>query len=157
MKISFIAHGKTTDKRLESLMQDYFGRISHYLPFEFLALPNLRTTKSLTPGRQMQMEGEQLSSRLQACDHIVLLDERGKQLRSLELAEWLGRKMSTLQGRLVFVAGGPYGFSADTHSKACEELSLSLMTFPHQMVRLFFAEQLYRALAILNGEPYHHE
>ncbi|MCD7721763.1 MAG: 23S rRNA (pseudouridine(1915)-N(3))-methyltransferase RlmH [Prevotellaceae bacterium] len=157
MKISFIAHGKTADKRLDSLTQDYCGRISHYLPFEFLALPNLRNTKSLTRERQRQQEGEQLGRQLLAGDHLVLLDERGKLMRSTEFAQWLERKMSTLQGRLVFVAGGPYGFSAETYSKASEELSLSLMTFSHQMVRLFFVEQLYRALAILNGEPYHHE
>ena len=131
-------------------------RIGHYVPFELQVIPELKQTKHLTEAQQKQMEGEQLLRALQPTDDVVLLDERGKELRSMEFARWIEQKQHTAR-RLVFIIGGPYGFSPDLYARAKEMLSLSRMTFSHQMVRLFFTEQIYRACTIIKGEPYHHE
>ena len=156
MKTILLQVGKTANKHIQALLDDYQERISHYLPFELITIPELRNTKNLTPQQQKQTEGELIMRQLQPADHVVLLDEHGLQLRSLQLAQWLERKQSTLR-RLVFVIGGPYGFSPDVYQRAQEQLSLSSLTFSHQMVRLVFTEQLYRACTIIKGEPYHHE
>ena len=156
MKTILLQVGKTANKHIQALLDDYQERISHYLPFELITIPELRNTKNLTPQQQKQAEGELIMRQLQPADHVVLLDEHGLQLRSLQLAQWLERKQSTLR-RLVFVIGGPYGFSPDVYQRAQEQLSLSSLTFSHQMVRLVFTEQLYRACTIIKGEPYHHE
>jgi 23S rRNA (pseudouridine1915-N3)-methyltransferase len=156
MKTILLQVGKTANKHIQALLDDYQERISHYLPFELITIPELRNTKNLTPQQQKQAEGEFIMRQLQPADHVVLLDEHGLQLRSLQLAQWLERKQSTLR-RLVFVIGGPYGFSPDVYQRAQEQLSLSSLTFSHQMVRLVFTEQLYRACTIIKGEPYHHE
>ncbi len=137
-------------------MADYTGRIGHYMPFEVLTIPELKNTKSMPEEQQKEREGEQILKRLQATDTVVLLDEHGKERRSLEFATWLEKKQHTAR-RLVFVIGGPYGFSPALYDRADEMISLSMMTFSHQIVRLVFLEQLYRACTIIRGEPYHHE
>ena len=149
MKIILLLVGKTTNNH-------YVERIGHYVPFELQVIPELKQTKHLTEAQQKQMEGEQLLRALQPTDDVVLLDERGKELRSMEFARWIEQKQHTAR-RLVFIIGGPYGFSPDLYARAKEMLSLSRMTFSHQMVRLFFTEQIYRACTIIKGEPYHHE
>jgi len=157
MKISLILVGKTTDKHVSALMDDYEARVKHYVGFDITVIPELKNTKALTEEQQKQAEGALILKQLQPGDTVVLLDERGKELRSVEFAEWMQRKQHTVGKRLVFVVGGPYGFSPEVYARANEQLSLSRMTFSHQMVRLFFVEQIYRAQTIIRGEPYHHE
>lgn len=156
MKIILLLVGKTTNKHIGACINDYVERIGHYVPFELQVIPELKQTKHLTEAQQKQMEGELLLRALQPTDDVVLLDERGKELRSMEFARWIEQKQHTAR-RLVFIIGGPYGFSPDLYARAKEMLSLSRMTFSHQMVRLFFTEQIYRACTIIKGEPYHHE
>ena len=156
MKVTLIIVGKTTDKHFDAGINDYAGRIKHYLPFEITIIPELKNTKSLSEEQQKEKEGEQILKLLTSSDTVVLLDEHGKEMRSIEYAQWLQKKQATAK-RLVFVIGGPYGFSPAVYSRADEKISLSKMTFSHQMVRLIFTEQLYRACTIIKGEPYHHE
>ena len=156
MKTLLVLVGKTTDKHFQAGISDYVERISHYMPMEILTIPELKNTKSLSEKQQKQLEGEQILKLLQSQDTVVLLDEHGKELRSIEFASWLEQKRNTVR-RLVFVFGGPYGFSPDVYSRANEQLSLSRMTFSHQLIRLVFTEQLYRACTIIKKEPYHHE
>ncbi len=156
MKTELILVGRTADKHFQAGIDDYAGRIAHYMPFGMTIIPELRNTKSLTEEQQKQAEGELILKQLSPQDTVVLLDERGKELRSVELAQWLQRKQLSAR-RLVFVIGGPYGFSDAVYARANEQLSLSRLTFSHQMVRLVFTEQLYRACTIIKGEPYHHE
>ena len=156
MKTILILVGKTTDKHFQAGINDYAERISHYMPFDIVTIPELKNTKSLSEDQQKAMEGELILKQLQASDTLVLLDEHGKELRSIELAKWLEQKQQTAR-RLVFVVGGPYGFSEAVYNRANEQLSLSRLTFSHQMVRLVFTEQIYRACTIIKGEPYHHE
>ena len=148
--------GKTTDKHFQAGINDYCDRISHYMPFELVTIPELENTKSLSEDQQKQAEGELILKQIQTSDTVVLLDEHGKEFRSIEFAKWLEQKRNTAR-RLVFVIGGPYGFSQAVYSRANEQLSLSKMTFSHQMIRLVFTEQIYRACTIIKGEPYHHE
>ena len=148
--------GKTTDKHFQAGISDYAERIRHYMPFDIVTIPELKNTKSLSEDQQKTMEGELILKQLQPSDTLVLLDEHGKELRSIELAKWLEQKQQTAR-RLVFVIGGPYGFSEAVYGRANEKLSLSRLTFSHQMVRLVFTEQIYRACTIIKGEPYHHE
>ena len=156
MKTILILVGKTTDKHFQAGINDYAERISHYMPFDIVTIPELKNTKSLSEDQQKAMEGELILKQLQASDTLVLLDEHGKEPRSIELAKWLEQKQQTAR-RLVFVIGGPYGFSEAVYKRANEQLSLSRLTFSHQMVRLVFTEQIYRACTIIKGEPYHHE
>ena len=156
MKTILILVGKTTDKHFQAGINDYAERISHYMPFDIVTIPELKNTKSLSEDQQKTMEGELILKQLQASDTLVLLDEHGKELRSIEMAKWLEQKQQTAR-RLVFVIGGPYGFSEAVYKRANEQLSLSKLTFSHQMVRLVFTEQIYRACTIIKGEPYHHE
>ena len=156
MKTILIQVGKTTNKHFIAGINDYVERINHYMPFEVATIPELKNTKNLTEEQQKQAEGEQIIKQLQPSDTVVLLDEHGKELRSIEFADWLQRKQNTTR-RLVFIIGGPYGFSKAVYERANEKLSLSKMTFSHQMVRLIFCEQIYRACTIIRGEPYHHE
>ena len=156
MKTILILVGKTTDKHFQAGISDYAERIAHYMPFDIVTIPELRNTKSLSEDQQKTMEGELILKQLQPSDTLVLLDEHGKEFRSIELAKWLEQKQQTAR-RLVFVIGGPYGFSEAIYKRANEQLSLSKLTFSHQMVRLVFTEQMYRACTIIKGEPYHHE
>lgn len=156
MKTELILVGKTTDKHFAAGINDYVERISHYMPFSVTVIPELKNTKSLTEDQQKDREGELILQRLQMGDHLVLLDEHGMEFRSIEFAEWIQRKQNTIR-RLVFVIGGPYGFSKAVYARANEKICLSRMTYSHQLVRLVFTEQLYRACTIIKGEPYHHE
>ncbi|MBR4920615.1 MAG: 23S rRNA (pseudouridine(1915)-N(3))-methyltransferase RlmH [Prevotella sp.] len=156
MKTILIQVGKTVNKHFVTGINDYVERIGHYMPFEVVTIPELKNTKNLTEEQQKQTEGELILKQLQASDTVVLLDEHGKEYRSVEFARWLEQKRNTAR-RLVFIIGGPYGFSKDVYSRANEQLSLSKMTFSHQMIRLTFTEQVYRACTIIKGEPYHHE
>ncbi len=157
MKILFIVYGKTTDSRLEGLTQEYVNRIGHYAPFEVVVIPGIKNAKNASERRQKEQERELLKGYIHEGDHIVLLDERGTELRSVDFASWLEKRMGSQARRLVFVSGGPYGFDPEVYALAHEMLSLSRMTFSHQMIRLLFTEQVYRALTILRGEPYHHK
>ena len=157
MKTIFIVIGKTTDARIATLTDEYISRISHYMPFEMQVIPELRNAKSLSQEQQKEQEAELLKRNLQTSDYIVLLDEHGKERRSIDFAQWLQKRMAASPRRLVFIVGGPYGFAPQLYEMAQEKISLSQMTFSHQMIRLFFTEQVYRAMTILNGEPYHHE
>ena len=156
MKITLLVVGKTTSAQIESLIQEYQKRLTHYLPFALQVIPELKNTKALTPDQQKQAEGELILRAVAQNADLVLLDEHGKEYRSIEFADYIQKKMSS--GRdVVFVVGGPYGFSEAVYHRANGKISLSKMTFSHQMVRLFFVEQIYRAMTILRGEPYHHE
>ena len=156
MKTVLLLVGKTQNKIFRSGIDDYVSRIGHYMPFNVTTVPELKNTKSLSEDQQKQKEGELILKEIQPSDTVVLLDEHGKELRSVDFAGWLRQKHHTVR-RLVFVIGGPYGFSPDIYARADDSVSLSRMTFSHQMVRLIFAEQLYRACTIIKGEPYHHE
>lgn len=157
MKGVLIVVGKTTDKRFEAIINEYVERICHYIPFAVEVIPELKNTKGLSQNEQKQREGELILKSLQAGDYVVLLDEHGSERTSMDFAAWMQKKMSAGPKRLVFIIGGPYGFSDALHRRGNEEVSLSRMTLSHQMARMFFVEQIYRAMTILNGEPYHHE
>ncbi len=156
MKTSLILIGKTNNKHFQAGIDDYISRISHYMPFSLVTIPDIKNTKSLTEAQQKEKEGELILKQLSPSDTLVLLDEHGKELRSIELAAWLEKKQVSTN-RLVLCIGGPYGFSKAVYARADEMLSLSKMTFSHQMVRLILTEQIYRACTIIKGEPYHHE
>ena len=156
MKTVLILVGKTTDRHFQAGIDDYVGRIGHYMPFETVTIPELKNTKKLSEDQQKTAEGELILKQLSPADTVVLLDEHGRELRSMDFARWLEQKRTTAR-RLVFVVGGPYGFSQAVYDRANEQLSLSKMTFSHQMIRLVFTEQVYRACTIIKGEPYHHE
>ena len=156
MRITLLVVGKTTDVHIETLIQEYQKRLTHYIPFALQIIPELKNTKALTPEQQKQAEGELILRAITAVTDLILLDEHGKEFRSIEFSDYLQKKMSA--GRdVVFVVGGPYGFSDAVYQRSNGKISLSKMTFSHQMVRLFFVEQVYRSMTILRGEPYHHE
>ncbi|MGM9688343.1 MAG: 23S rRNA (pseudouridine(1915)-N(3))-methyltransferase RlmH [Alloprevotella sp.] len=157
MKIHLLVVGRTVNQQLAALIDDYAGRLIHYAPFAIEVVPGPKHTKSLSESQQCEREGEQLLGALRPDDYVVLLDEGGRQYRSVEFAAWLSTMQQQSVRRLVFVVGGPYGFSPAVRRAARDRLSLSSMTFSHQLIRLLFTEQLYRAMTILRGEPYHHE
>lgn len=157
MKIAFMVVGKTTDTDLQKLQDQYCQRLKHYVNFENIIIPELKNTKSLSIEQQKDKEGELILKAIDPSDDVVLLDDKGKQYSSMGFSEFIQRKMNASTRRLVFVVGGPYGFSSAVYDRANAKLSLSLMTFSHQMIRLLFVEQVYRAFTILKGEPYHHE
>ena len=156
MKTILILVGKTTDKHFQAGITDYAQRISHYMPFEIVTIPELKNTKSLSEQQQKDAEAALILKNVQPSDTLVLLDEHGVEHRSVEFASWLERQQQTAR-RLVFVIGGPYGFAQSVYDRANGKISLSRMTFSHQMVRLIIVEQIYRAFTIIRGEPYHHE
>lgn len=156
VKTLLILVGKTVNKHFVAGIHDYVERIGHYMPFELVTIPELKNTKALTEELQKEREGELILKLLQPTDTVVLLDEHGVEMRSMEFATWLQKKQLSAR-RLVFIIGGPYGFSPALYQRANEKVSLSRMTFSHQMVRLIFTEQIYRACTIIKGEPYHHE
>ena len=156
MKTILVLVGKTQSKIFKVGIDDYVSRIEHYMPFSITTISELKNTKSLSEDQQKQKEGELILKEIQPSDTVVLLDEHGADFRSVEYANWLKQKQNTAR-RLIFIIGGPYGFSPDVYARANEKISLSRMTFSHQMVRLIFTEQLYRACTIIKGEPYHHE
>ena len=157
MKVALILVGKTVNKHFVELIDEYAGRVKHYIGFDMVTIPELKNTKNLSVEQQKQQEGTLILKQLQAGDCVVLLDEHGKEFRSVEFAKYMEQKMQTVSKRLVFVIGGAYGFSPDVYAQANEKLSLSKMTFSHQMIRMIFVEQLYRVMTIMKGEPYHHE
>ena len=157
MRLSLLVIGKTSDRHVQALIDDYASRLTHYVPFTIDVIPELRSTRALTPEQQKMMEAELIKKQLQPADYVVLLDEHGSERRSMDFAAWLQKRMNTGARRIVFIVGGPYGFDPSIHALAKEEISLSQMTFSHQLIRLIFVEQLYRAHTILRGEPYHHE
>lgn len=157
MNIELLVVGKTDMKEVEALVAMYTKRLNHYVRFAITTIADVRNTRKLSEAEQRRMEGEAILRLINDSDHVMLLDERGAELRSIEFAELLQRRMSSGIKRLVFVIGGPYGFSDALYQRANSSLSLSKMTFSHQIVRAIFAEQLYRAFTILGNEPYHHE
>lgn len=156
MKTLLILVGRTKEAYLSEGIAVYAGRLKHYMPFDIAVVPELKNTANMPEAVQKQREGEAILKLLLPNDTVVLLDERGRQPTSVELADWLAQKRRDA-ARLVLVVGGPYGFSPEVYDRAKEQISLSRMTFSHQMVRLILVEQLYRACTIINGEPYHHQ
>lgn len=157
MEINLLVIGKTSSRPLADLTDEYIRRAARYTPFEMRVLPDVRNAKALTPQQRKQAEGKLILDAVQSSDFLMLLDERGKQFTSVTFAEMLQKRMASGLKRLIFLVGGPYGFSPEVYDRADAKISLSAMTFSHEMVRLFFAEQVYRAMTILRGEHYHHE
>lgn len=157
MKIELIIVGKTDADWIKQGFEVYQKRLSHYITFNTTIIADLKNRKTLAEVQQKDQEGNLILKQLQASDFVILLDENGKQFDSVQFSDLLQKKMNSGIKRLVFVIGGPYGFSSDLYQKADQKISLSKMTFSHQMVRPFFVEQLYRAFSILNNEPYHHQ
>ena len=157
MNIELIVVGKTDMKEVEALVTMYTKRLNHYVRFAITTIADIRNTKKLSEAEQKRLEGEAILRLINDSDHLMLLDEHGAEFRSIEFAEMIQRRMSAGTKRLVFVIGGPYGFSDAVYQRSNSKLSLSKMTFSHQIVRAIFTEQLYRAFTILKNEPYHHE
>jgi 23S rRNA (pseudouridine1915-N3)-methyltransferase len=157
MKLLLLTIGKTNDKSLLALQNEYLKRLKHYLPFEIQSIPELKNTKSLSIAEQLEKEADLILKQIDNQDELILLDEKGKQYTSIEFSTFISKKMLASHKRVIFVVGGPYGFSERIYTRAQSMTSLSKMTFSHQMIRLIFVEQVYRAMTILRGEPYHHE
>ena len=157
MTIKLLAIGKTDNKQLQQLISEYENRLKHYVKFELEVIADIKNVKNLSERQQKEKEGEQLLKKLSNTDVLILLDESGKQHSSIDFANYLQKKMNSGIKQLVFAIGGPYGFSDAVYTKSQGKISLSKMTFSHQMVRLFIVEQIYRACTILKNEPYHHQ
>jgi len=157
MNIKLLCIGKTDDKQLQSLIENYTKRLNHYIKYNIEIIPDIKNVKNLSEQQQKQKEGDLILSKIGSYDHLILFDEKGKTFTSVAFSQFLQKKMNSGIKTLVFVIGGPYGFSEDVYAKAQGKVSLSSMTFSHQMVRLFITEQLYRGYTILKGEPYHHQ
>ncbi|WP_295767262.1 23S rRNA (pseudouridine(1915)-N(3))-methyltransferase RlmH [uncultured Mucilaginibacter sp.] len=157
MKIVLLTVGKTEDAYIKDGIEKFVKRLKHYTKLEIVDLPELKNTKALTQEQQKTKEAELILKKLSTTDHVVLLDEKGLEFSSVQFAEYIDKKAIGSTQSLVFIIGGPYGFDATVYQRANAQLALSRMTFSHQMVRLFFVEQLYRAFSIIKGEPYHHQ
>ena len=157
MEITLLTVGKTTQNYIQAGIDDYIKRLRRYVPYKIESIPDIKASKAMTEEQQKQKEGESILSFLSPADFCILLDEHGREFSSMEFSSWMQKTMASGKKRAVFVVGGPYGFSKDVYSRADYKISLSKMTFTHEMVRLFFTEQVYRAMTILRGEPYHHE
>ncbi len=157
MKIMLIQVGKTNEKYLEEGIGNYVNRLKHYSDFSIVTLPELKNAKSLSIEQQKEKDTETILKSLEPNDEIILLDEKGKEFTSTEFASYMEKKMASTRKRIVFVIGGPFGFSQKIYGMAHGKISISRMTFSHQMIRLLFVEQLYRAFTIIKGEHYHHE
>ena len=157
MQIRLIAVGKTDHTAIQTLLEEYIKRLGFYIKFELEIIPDLKNSKNLSEASQKEKEGELILKKVQTSDELVLLDEQGKQYSSVDFSDYLQKKMNAGLKQLIFVIGGPYGFSEEVYQRANGKISLSKMTFSHQMVRVFFVEQLYRAFTILRNEPYHHQ
>ena len=157
MKIKFIAVGKTDNKNLQHLISDYQKRLQFYIGFDFVIIPDIKNTKNLTEAQQKDIEGKAVLKNIDKSDKVILFDEKGNTYNSVAFSKFLQKKMLSGCKQLVFVIGGPYGFSEDVYKRAQGKIALSAMTFSHQMVRLFAVEQLYRAFTIIKNEPYHHK
>lgn len=157
MEIELLTIGKTTIRFVEDGIAEYSKRLKHYIPYSIKSLPDVKNASKMDQAKQKEAEGEKILDAISNSDFVVLLDERGKQYSSIEFSAFLEKQMISGRRKVVFVVGGPYGFSQPVYDRANSLLSLSKMTFNHEMVRLFFTEQIYRAMTILRGEPYHHE
>ena len=157
MKVVLISIGKTNEKYLNEGISTYIKRLKHYIPFEMIDIPNLKKTSNFSKSELIKKEGDLILKNIQNTDYLVLLDVKGKEYNSLNFSQKIQRWMLTGKKKIIFAVGGAYGFSKDVYDRSDEQLSLSKMTFSHQMIRLFFLEQLYRGYSILNNEPYHHE
>lgn len=157
MEIELLTVGKTNTDYIIKGIEEYLKRLKHYIPFNVTYLQDVKGTSKMTEKQQKKVEGANILSKISVSDYIVLLDEKGKEFTSMEFANYIQRTMGSGRKRCVFIVGGPYGFSEDVYARADSKISLSKMTFNHEMVRLFFIEQIYRAMTILRGEPYHHE
>ena len=157
MNIELIVVGKTDSKEVTALVDMYTKRINFYNRFNITYIPYIRNSKNLSEAQQKTAEGEAILRLLDESDRVVLLDEKGSEFRSVEYADWLQKRMNSGVKRLVFIIGGPYGFSPEVYARSNEKISLSKMTFSHQIIRAIFTEQLYRAFSILHNSPYHHE
>lgn len=157
MTIKLIAVGKTDNKEIQSLIDVYTKRLGFYVNFEFEIIPDIKKSKNLSEAQQKQKEGELVLGKINTSDVLVLLDEKGKHFTSVDFSSYLQKHMNSGIKQLIFLIGGPYGFSQELYSRASGKVSLSKMTFSHQMVRLFMVEQLYRGFTILRNEPYHHQ
>jgi 23S rRNA (pseudouridine1915-N3)-methyltransferase len=157
MKIALLQTGKTTDRYISEAADDYASRIKKYSPFEIITIPDLKNTRNMPPAEQKMKEGSRILQSVAAEDFVILLDERGKEFRTIEFSSALEKIFMLPKKRIVFIIGGAWGFSDEVYRRADMKISLSKMTFPHQLVRLLFLEQLYRAMTIIKGEPYHHE
>ena len=157
MKVTLVVIGKTDKDYLKKGIDIYSKRLFHYLPFEIKTIPDIKNSKNLNTEQQKEKEGVLILNQVSALDQLILLDEHGEELSSVEFSKWMEKRMVAGTRNLIFAIGGPYGFSPAVTARANGKISLSKMTFSHQMVRLIFIEQLYRAMSILNGEPYHHE
>lgn len=157
MQITLIAIGKTDSSELSKLIAIYEKRLKHYVKFQFLVIPDIKNSKNLSEFLQKEKEGELILNHIQPADTLAILDDKGKQFTSVEFSQFLQKKMNSGLKNLVLVIGGPYGFSEALYQRSTEKISLSKMTFSHQMVRLFLVEQLYRGFTILRNEPYHHQ
>jgi len=157
MNIRLLTIGKTDNKALQSLIEDYTKRLSFYIKFDLEIIPDIKNVKNLSEAQQKEKEGELILSKIAPTDHLILLDENGKTFSSVGFSDFLQKKMNAGTKTVVFVIGGPYGFSEIVYQKAQDKVSLSEMTFSHQMVRLFVIEQIYRGFTILRNEPYHHQ
>lgn len=157
MKITLLCIGKTDDKFIQEGIDKYIKRLKHYISFQLVVVPDVKNVKNLSEAQQKDKEAELFKKHIQPNDYVVLLDERGKEFRSIEFSLYLEKKMVASVQHMIFMIGGPYGFSEEIKQRANSFVSLSKMTFSHQMVRLFFVEQIYRAYTIMKGEPYHHE
>ncbi|WP_435654744.1 23S rRNA (pseudouridine(1915)-N(3))-methyltransferase RlmH [Cellulophaga baltica] len=157
MTIKLLAIGKTDSNNLSQLIDEYENRLKHYVKFELELIPDIKNTKNLSEAQQKEKEGEAILKKINPTDALILLDENGKQFTSVDFSNYLQKKMNSGIKQLVFVIGGPYGFSAAVYGNAQGKISLSKMTFSHQMIRLFVVEQVYRAFTILKNEPYHHQ
>ncbi len=157
MKIILLTVGKTTNANLVKLQDEYQNRLKFYIPFELVVIPELKNTKNFSIGEQQEKEADLILKQIETNDEVILLDEKGKQFTSVGFSEFISKKILASHKRMVFVVGGPFGFAEKVYNRANVKVSLSAMTFSHQMIRLIFVEQLYRAMTILKGEPYHHE
>ncbi|AFL83853.1 hypothetical protein Belba_1218 [Belliella baltica DSM 15883] len=157
MQIKLLAVGKTDHSAIQSLIEEYSKRVNFYIKFDLEIIPDLKNTKNISEAMQKEKEGEFILKKISNSDDLILLDENGKQFSSIDFSDFIQKKMNSGLKQLVFVIGGPYGFSDSVYQRANGKLSLSKMTFSHQMVRVFFIEQIYRAFTILRNEPYHHQ
>ncbi|NVM61774.1 MULTISPECIES: 23S rRNA (pseudouridine(1915)-N(3))-methyltransferase RlmH [unclassified Mucilaginibacter] len=157
MKITFLTVGKTEDAYLKEGIDKYVKRLKHYTKLELAEIPELKNTKALSPEQQKAKEAELILKKITPLDFVILMDEKGMEFTSSQFAAYINKKEVTTSANLIFIIGGPYGFDTSVYQRANDKISLSRMTFSHQMVRLFFVEQLYRAYTIMKGEPYHHE
>ena len=157
MNIKLLVIGKTDNSALKELIDVYVNRLKHYVKFEIDVIPDIKNSKHLSEQLQKEKEGDIILKKINAIDQLILLDERGKDYTSVEFSNFLQKKMNSGTKQLVFVIGGPYGFSDSVYKKASGKVSLSKMTFSHQMIRLFVVEQIYRGFTILRNEPYHHQ